>query len=90
MSSTKTTTDTYTLPLTGSITPPLTSTPSTAQMVEPLVASGNLTEELYPRIQLTPAVGVQFGKETQLKDVLELKDLAKRDEILRDLAIESK
>lgn len=89
MSFTKTTTDTYTLPLTGSITPPLSTAPLTSRLVEPLVASGNLTEELYPRSQLTPAIGVQFGKEIQLKDVLELADLAKRDEILRDLAIES-
>ena len=47
-----------------------------------------LNETDYPRVQLTPAIGIQFGKETQLKKVLQL-PVAQRDAVLKDLALES-
>lgn len=75
---------TWTLPLTGRATPP----PASGLLIEPLSNSGALNHADYPRLQLTPAIGIQFGKETQLKKVLQL-PAVQRDALLRDLAFES-
>lgn len=52
----------------------------------PLEWKGALNEESYPRIQLTPALGVQFDKTVNLKQILQLPQ-EERDAVLHDLAI---
>jgi len=56
--------------------------------VQPLKQSANFTEETFPRTYLTPALGVEFGEGVNLKAVLAL-PREKRDEAVRDIAIES-
>jgi hypothetical protein len=63
-------------------------TPTSTLMVEPLVPSGALEAGGYGRAQLTPAIGAQYSSALQLKFVLAL-PIAERDNILRDLAIDS-
>ena len=79
---------TYSLPLTGRATPPLPAV-SPSLRVAPLVPHGVLTPAEYPRLQLTPAVGVAFGNKVQLKKVLQMEDYELRAKILHDLVIES-
>lgn len=55
--------------------------------VAPLQLSGALADARYNSNILTPAIGVQFEKELQLKEILELKDVDKRRALLRDIAI---
>lgn len=77
----------YSLPLTGGVTP------DNNEVVLPLEPSGAL--DLLPgaavsdRTRLTPALGVQFDKRLQLKDVLNMQDKKKRRAIMNDLAYES-
>ncbi|KAM0790950.1 hypothetical protein ACM66B_004255 [Microbotryomycetes sp. NB124-2] len=70
----------YTLPLVGARTPPQ----QPALKVAPLQPTNALSE--YERVQLTPAIGVQFEERLQLKDVLNLQDKHKQLAILKDLA----
>jgi len=83
----------YSLSLLGKDpSPPSTRTPSTHRrprsnlLVEPLVPSGKLTEKEFPHELLTSAIGVQFDKQVQLTDILQLPQ-SERDEIVRELAI---
>lgn len=81
---TQTQNNTYSLPLTFRATPPI---PATLQVAS-LVPTGVLTPEEFPRVQLTPTIGVAFGKEVQLKKILQLEDKELRRKILHDLVIQ--
>lgn len=78
---TETSVDTYSLTVTGGVTPPLSDL-----LVQPLVSSGILASSGYTSEQLTPAIGILFNKSLQLAEVLTMDDV-KRDAILKDLAI---
>ncbi|GAA6015075.1 hypothetical protein JCM10207_008721 [Rhodosporidiobolus poonsookiae] len=54
--------------------------------VKPLELSGALSEDKYPREELTPALGDRFGKSVKLKAILNLPK-EEGDAVLRDLAI---
>ncbi|KAK4704930.1 hypothetical protein P7C70_g1279, partial [Phenoliferia sp. Uapishka_3] len=84
---TSTLTRAYTLPLTGRATPPPPAS-SPFLRVAPLSPHGVLSLEEFPRQQLTPAVGVSFGKKVQLKDILGMEDKELRSKILHDIVIE--
>lgn len=62
--------------------------PPTELKQGPVFQTGALNATEYPRILLTPSIGVQFDSSLQLKDVLALKDTAKRDALFKDLAHE--
>jgi hypothetical protein len=64
---------------------PVPSFSSPLLLIEPLVSSGGLSE--FESRVLTPAIGIKFGKGLNLKTVLEEKDLTKRDDIIRELAL---
>ena len=57
--------------------------------VQPLKQSDNFNNANFPRTYLTPALGVEFGEGVKLKGILALPK-EKRDEAVRDIAIESK
>lgn len=57
--------------------------------VQPLQQSAKFGEDRFPRTYLTPALGVEFGEGVKLKEVLALPK-EERDEVVRDIAIESK
>lgn len=81
---------------TSPLTPPLT--PKTLRSLSPAAPTSRkrytpptthyLDEQ--PRLRLTPAIGVQFDKEFQLKDVLALPEGEERKQgLLRELAYQS-
>lgn len=74
------TTEQYTLPLVGARTPPQQQQPKVA----PLQPTNALSH--VERVQLTPAIGVQFDTSLQLKDVINLQDKEQQLAILKDLA----
>jgi len=65
---------------------PVVSPSSSSLTHVPLEYKGALNEESYPRIHLTPALGIQFDKTVNLKKILELPQ-EKQDAVLHDLAI---
>lgn len=79
-------TTTFTLPLVGDDSPPTRTASPTPSFVTqlPLVATGALLE--FEQERLTPAIGIQFGKGLQLKEILSRSD-ATRDAVLRDIAL---
>ncbi|KAK4055385.1 hypothetical protein OIO90_003223 [Microbotryomycetes sp. JL221] len=70
----------YTLPLVGARTPP----PQLELIKAPLQPTNALSH--VKRVQLTPAIGVEFDQELQLKQVLNLSDKQQQLAILKDLA----
>jgi hypothetical protein len=64
---------------------PVPSVSSPLLLIKPLISSGGLSE--FESRVLTPAIGIKFGKGLNLKTVLEEKDLTKRDDIIRELAL---
>ncbi|ORY86712.1 putative TfdA family taurine dioxygenase [Leucosporidium creatinivorum] len=81
---TTTNTTTYSLPLTGAVTPP--SLAALAQ--QPLQPSGILDQATYPRQRLTPAIGIQFESGLQFKELLDMEDKVKQAALFKDLAHE--
>lgn len=79
---TTTTSTTYSLPLTGAVTPPQLA----ALAQEPLQPNGALR---HARERLTPAIGIQFTKELQFKELLNMEDKQKQALLFKDLAHES-
>ncbi|SCV71701.1 BQ2448_3289 [Microbotryum intermedium] len=53
---------------------------------KPLELSGALNENKYPRVQLTPAIGVEFAKSVRLSEIRALPQ-EEQDNVLHDLAI---
>lgn len=77
------TTTRFSIPLTGAATP---RGPNDL-LVKPVQRTGALAE--YKREQLTPAIGVRFAKDLQLKRIIHMTDKKQQKALLQDLALES-
>ena len=74
---------TLSLPLTGAATP---RGPNDL-LVKPVQRTGALAAA--EREQLTPAIGVRFTKDLQLKNIFNMTDKKQQKDLLQDLAYES-